>query len=305
MSFYVRFNRINNENKIFKSNIDKTLISTHINANVITRLANKNPADINVYSIQEPYGGSNGQGLFVRNTDCWINGITNISCFSPAQFSGWKSSERAGTLITTKHVLFAAHFIPDILPGGTPILFVDDQNNNVRRNIISYAIDNTTDIAIGLLDQDVSSNIKIAKVLPTNYTRYIETTLFKYAIALNRYEQALVKNTTLTWGGSLIWLGTATDVGFIPNHNIIINGLDTNDPYKDFTRTIEDGDSGNPIFIIIDNELVLLTTWDRSTYGPFITARYSVVNQLINNLSPLQGYSLTAINLAEIYKKYS
>ena len=161
-----------NRNKLFKNKcllkIDKSIIPNHINSFTANKLLNKNPNTSSlIYSSQDPY--FNGLGKFIRNPNCWLNGVTNISCFSPAQLSGANWWQRAGTLITRKHVLFAAHFQTSVIPGGTPLVFVDDNNNVIRRNIIQYGLDRDsggiygTDISIALLDSEVPSNIKIAK----------------------------------------------------------------------------------------------------------------------------------------------
>jgi len=285
------------------------VVSNHINSSVISRLINKNPSTSRlVYSSQNPYGGVGDAGFWTRNPDCWLNGISNISCFSPAQRSGANWWQRGGALITTKHVLFAAHFAPSIISGGTPLIFVDENNNAIRRNIISYGLDSnidgvTTDIAIALLDSDVPSNIKIAKVLPKNYTQYLdiigpETNLSDaellnygpYAVGLDQEEKAILKWVAGTSSGS---------------QGISIYNVPSMDPYYSFTETMITGDSGNPVFLIIENELVLLMAWLTSSGGPFITARYDAVNTIINNLSPGEGYSLTPVDLELVYQKYN
>jgi hypothetical protein len=279
----------------------------------------KNPAtDRLVYSSQNPYGGVGDAGTWVRNPNCWINGVSNISCFSPAQLSGASWNTRGGTLITRKHVLFAKHFVTSVLPnGGTPLIFVDENNNAIRRNIIQYSYD-TTDIAIALLDNEVPSNIKIAKVLPTNFTDYIATTtgfsgydinnpgiqrlLFSpqlYAVGLDQEEKAILKMLHECDIGAI---GGSPNTTFY--HLASIYNVSSSNQYESWTEDMVVGDSGNPVFLIIDNELVILTTWWTSIGGPFITSRYNEVNSIIESLSPGQGYSLTPINLELVYQKY-
>lgn len=301
MPFYTRGNRLYNSGQQYNTlPINKNIIINHINSNITTRIANKNPStDILVYSSQNPYGGVDNAGIWVRNPSCWINGVTNISCFSPAQLSGSAWNTRAGTLITKKHVIFAKHYYPSLLPnGGTPIIFVDENNNAIRRNIVQYAL-GTNDIAIGLLDNEVSSNIKIAKVLPSNYQDYIQVSTIAdsalfglLAVALDQQEKALVKSTT-----------TISSIPFINFDNM--SGPNGNvNPYPQWTETIVAGDSGNPIFYIIDNELVLLTTWYSSTAGFFLPSAYTEIHSMIESLSPGGGYSLTPIDLQAVYAKY-
>lgn len=331
MPTYLKNNKLLS-NKIgrYNSNINKNIIPNHINVSTSNRLFGKNySTDRYVYTSQNPYGN------FVRNPNCWLNSISNISCFSPAQLSGAAWYQRAGTLITRKHIILAKHFVFDILSGGTPIIFIDDNNNKYQPKLISYAYDDT-DIAIGLLDNEVSSNIKIAKVLPTNYTDYFNisntsssydsyTSLrsftnnpYLYAVGLDQEEKAIM----FLYNGCRV-SRAGSSPNYIYYHMINVSGSNTdvsseirNDSYynstypnpaqfNDWNEPIITGDSGNPLFLIIDNELVLLTTWASVTVGPSITNRYDQVNNLIESLSPGQGYSLTPIDLSAVYSKYS
>jgi hypothetical protein len=311
--------------------INKNIISNHINSATASRLLNKNAStDRLVYSSQNPYGGVGDAGIWVRNPSCWINGVNNISCFSPAQRSGANWFQRGGTLITRKHVLFAKHFKTSILPnGGTPLIFVDENNNAIRRNIIQYGDDiSGSDISIALLDSEVPSNIKIAKVLPPNFTDYINCTIstittplteqgdinldpLLYAVALDQQEKAVFKicysfakkfSTGFVSSTSIMALANLFDSNQIASY-----GSTTPDPnqFASFCEAVVVGDSGNPMFLIIDNELIVLSAWFTPHSGTFITNRYNEVNSLIETLSPGEEYSLTPIDLELVYHKYS
>lgn len=309
MPLYLKNNKLL-QNKILRDTgfINKNIIPNHINISTSNRLFGKNPSiDRDIYSYQDPY--YNGIGQFIRNPSCWLNGIKNISCFSPAQLSGYNWRTKAGTLITTKHIILAEHFGIGIIPGtGTPIIFVDENNNVVRRNIVASIEDpNNSDILISKLDNDVPPNIKIAKVLPPNFTDYFSGTVEGYgqisfnpklyAIGLDQEEKALLKILRTT----NVLLGDT---------NIPSNDYATMNPsplrFVNFFETIVVGDSGNPVFIIIDNELVIITTWYTSSSGPFTSGNnYDLINNLINILSPGEGYSVTPVDLAGVYNKYS
>lgn len=282
--------------------VNKTIIPNHINNSTIAKLANKNPStDKLVYSSRNPYGGVGDAGIWVRNPNCWINGVSNISCFSPAQRSGAAWNQRSGTLITKKHFVLAKHFKFAILEGGTPIIFVDENNNAIKRNLIQYADDNLTDIAVGLLDNEVPSNIKVAKILPPNYQDYIGYPNDLLAVGLDQEEKALVK----VWTGLL---NNTNSLGSYQYVNAVSAGYNYVSPslqsYSIWNEDMIAGDSGDPIFLIIDNELVLLGCWHTPWSGPFITNRYSAVNSLIQTLSPNEGYSLSPIDLDAAYRKY-
>jgi hypothetical protein len=300
MTFMIGNGKTINKNNSFMvsykpQTIDKSVLVNHLRDSFITKLTGKNAStDMLVYSSQDPF--TNG-GTFVRNASCWLNGVTNISCFSPAQLSGSSWQQRAGTLISPRHALFAKHFKPAIISGGTPILFVDDNNNVVTRKIMGYA-DDFSDISIGLLDSDIPSNIKFAKVLPIHYTDYFNITSSNnlYIVGLDQEEKAIVKKP-IAIQGYVDGSGGGINMPVLNTTN-----LSSNDPFFSFTETIVSGDSGNPVFFIIDNELVILTTWWTFNHGTFITTRYSEVNGLMNQLGG--GYQLTPINLNSVYTKY-
>lgn len=331
MPIYVKQNRIL-QNKVRHSlyPIDKSIITNHINSSTTAKLLNKTPSDRLVYSSQNPYGGPIDAGVWIRNPNCWLNGVTNISCFSPAQRSGANWWQRAGTLITRKHALFAKHFVTSILPnGGTPLIFVDENNNAIRRNIINYGYD-STDIAVALLDSEVPSNIKIAKVLPTNFTDYFNTSILSsvydsfetninsfrnnpwlYAVGLDQEEKAILK----LWSGcdlygsgstpNTVWYQLVGAYDIDPNSSYSPPIIPSPQQFSSWSEPIITGDSGNPLFLIIDNELVVLNTWWFPSGGPFITSRYTQVNNIIESLSPGEGYGLTPIDLASVYNKYA
>lgn len=347
-------------------NINSILISTRntpttpkvdINDGVVSRIQNKNPnTDRDIFTSRNPYGGTGDAGTWVRSSSCWLNGLSNISCFSPAQRSGANWWQRGGTLITRKHVLFAKHFMPTILTnGGTPIIFVDEENNAVKRNLIQIITDPFSDIAIGLLDQEASSNIKTAKVLPRSaniidsdihekstiygpiprrlmdFTNFLDGNYhgppdrdqftlvpLLYAVGVNQNQQSflrlLTSLSTRIENGSRNgfvsvsdYIGIANASWIYPyktplNPNSITYSVDSTWP-KDhpsnfldwFPLGVTTGYSGQPIFLIINNEIVILGLWWVPSGGPFVTWRYDLINLMIENLSPGEDYSLTSI----------
>lgn len=333
MPFYTKGSKlISSRVKLNTNSINKNIIPNHINVSTSNRLFGKDySTDRYVYSSQNPYGN------FVRNPNCWLNGISNISCFSPAQLSGANWWQRGGTLITRKHALFAKHFVTSVISGGTPLVFIDDNNNKYQPKIINYAYD-STDIAIALLDSEVNSNIKIAKVLPTNFQNYFNTknvisvyntsfgstvygfqnNPYLYAVGLDQEEKAIVflyNGCRLLASGSspntiYYQLTNASnsydDVPTELRNNTYYNSMYPNPAqFSNWNESIVTGDSGNPLFLIIDNELVVISAYLVPTGGPFITNRYNEVNALIESLSPGEGYSLSPVDLATVYAKYS
>ncbi|MFM7796144.1 MAG: hypothetical protein ACKO7N_05205, partial [Candidatus Nitrosotenuis sp.] len=153
----------------------------------------------------------------------------------------------------------------------------------------------------GLLDSEVPSNFTFAKVLPTNYQDYMGYPQNILAVGLDQEEKAILK----VWDGLLNYTSAGGSYQYTYIPSIAANDPVSFQPYSTFSEPIITGDSGDPSFIIIDNTLVLLSCWYTAVSGPFITNRYNKVNQLINTLSPNEGYSLTPINLELVYHKYS
>lgn len=259
------------------------LLVSAINRQTAAMLAGGLPArDRFLYTAQDPYGKR-----FTRNPTCWLAGVANVTCFSPAQLSGTPWNQRGGTLITRRHIVYANHFGIPIIEGGTPILFVHRDGTVVERKVVAQAADAASDIAIGLLDADVPDGIAVAPVLPADYERHLGARNAVLAVAIDAEEKANV---------------LVCDTFF--DRNFSCSALDANWMPQEFKRiaawgeaTIV-GDSGNPVFVIIGNELVLLGCWRTAMGGPHLGARHELVNGLIDRLSPSQGYRLTVSRAA-------
>lgn len=279
--------------------INNTIIDNHINSSILNKINNKNPSlSKTLYSSQNPYNGPNGYGIFVRNPDCWLNGITNISCASPAQLSGSNWFQRAGTLISPRHVLLAKHYTIGL---EYDLRFVADDNTVVSRTLHSMILDPNNDIAMYLLDRDVPEYIKFAKVLPRNHPTYLsQSTAIRYAIFFDQEEKALLGvNTYLPY---IMNPPGSQNVVYVTNPNHISGYNSILDPIKLWYETPISGDSGNPMFLLIDNQLVLISCWTTPVSGPSYSSLYDLLNYFMNQLGG--GYNLTPIDLDAVYNKY-
>lgn len=225
---------------------------------------------------------------YTRNLSCWAYDLSQqLTCCSP-----WNSTDgalRAGTLITPRHIIYAAHY-PLTTP--TTIRFITIDNQIVDRTLVQAKIhpDYTPyypDIAVGLLDSDVPGTISYCYLLPENCQEYIPTYVDPKcgALVLDQEEKALVTDLSVF---------TTNSVQFqAPTNTLKLSALEN----------IITGDSGNPAFLILDNKLVLLTVHTYSTpAGTNFANQLSAINQLIQDVDTLQGvntgYSVTTINLA-------
>ena len=83
------------------------------------------------------------------------------------------------------------------------------------------------------------------------------------------------------------------DVQSIDSH--FNHKLSTNAQRAVFTRDLIGGDSGNPMFFILNNELALAGAHTDYTWGPYVGNNMSVINNYMNQLGG--GYNLTQIPL--------
>jgi len=175
---------------------------------------------------------------YVRNTDCWAADL-DLTCISPWNSTG--AGQRAGTLISPRHIVFAYHYRISV---GATIRFVDGDNNVVNRTVTARQRIGTTDLMIGVLDAN-ATGCGFAKVLPADWADYIPNNgIYIPALALDQQEKALVTNGNNIGG---VYFRVPTDVTRLT-----------------FYESLIFGDSGNPGFLIIDGDLVVLTVW---TYG--------------------------------------
>lgn len=251
-----------------------------INRQTAALLAGGLPAvDRSIYTAQDPYTPK-----FTRSPSCWLNGAANLTCFSPAQLSGTPWNQRAGTLITRRHIVYANHFGIPVIEGGTPILFVDRGGSVVERKVVAQVADQASDIAIGLLDSEVPRSIEVAPVLPEDFERHLPKPFL--AVALDGEEKASVLVCDTFHAG-----------------NFSTNQLNANwmpPEWKSLAAWGEatvTGDSGNPVFALIYGELVLLGCWWTAMGGPHLGARQDQVNKMLEQLSPGGGYRLKVKNL--------
>ena len=140
-------------------------------------------------------------------------------------------------------------------------------------------------------DADVPTNqISCAKVLPDGYESYLRTGERLPVIRLNQEEKALV--------GDLQYIARETPYGTnICYSTSCCYPLDI--VRLSYSEPVINGDSGNPAFLILNGEPVLLTVWTggAADSGTSITALKDDLNAMMESLDP-RGYQLTEIDLS-------
>jgi hypothetical protein len=250
-------------------------LARHCSEAITSRLSGELP----VYSLQD---GT----TFIRNPNCWAADV-DLTCASPWNSTG--GSTMAGTLISPRHVLFCRHlnFFPAV---GATIKFVSLGNEVISRTISAIGVypgsgplNFFPDIAIGLLDADVPESITFAEILPDDWKDYmpsLERLASVQCLRLNQNEQAT----------------TARFIGVLSNRFQCRIPPGNELPFFQF---IVAGDSGSPVFLVINSRPVILGTFTHggAGIGTFITSQISQVNEIMTSLGG--GYQLTDVDISE------
>ena len=240
-------------------------------SNINERLAASDPAVAMTRFKNYPVGAENGE--FRPNPRFWARGI-DFSCASPWNSQG--GARRAGTLISKRHIVFAKHFP---LAPQTRLLFVGEDGGVCPVRLVTSKDIPNTDIAIGLLNAEVTPNIQPAKILPPDAEKHIGTGEgLPVGTFTQNEEMYLAELNPLPTDGPR-WSHTRCHVPRNPRWL----------PYRG--RLIV-GDSGNPAFLILGNEAVLLycATGGWSGSGPGLHNYAGEIQAAMDALCP--GYRI-------------
>jgi hypothetical protein len=226
--------------------------NTNAKQNIDNRIATKHATSNKaIFSLQ-----NHTNGIYTRSADCWAADI-DLTCASPWNSRG--GNKQAGTLVTPRHCILVAHYN---LKAGDSIRFVTMDNVTVRRKIIAHKVNtdfatNLPDLEIITLDSDVPSSITPCQFLPSNYSSFLTGDGDGLPVLYtDQEEKALVAD---------IWSINSSKL-FDLQAPFINNRLALNE-------TIITGDSGNPIFLILNGKPVIVGcfTWGGAGSGNALT----------------------------------
>lgn len=264
--------------------------------NIDSRIAGLIPSDTTtkLFSTQDYDGAS-----YVWNTSFWgygvdytavVAGISFTDCCLPGDHE-----RRAGVLVSPRHVAFADHFFKQngVPTSGVTVRFIKQDGTIITRTITNYLQVGSTDIDIALLDSDVPAGISFVKVLSTDWASYLPS-----LVAPTASTSTIPVPSLNLLGGAYIYpdtdkQGYLREFAYISNSNTVFYNPTIAQRLAFIGRTYQNGDSSNPSFLIIENELVLLdTTTGPGGDGPFYADNISAINSTMDSLSP-GGYHLT------------
>lgn len=259
-------------------------VGKNMSNTIDSAIAGKSPSTtVPIYTTQ-----NDNTQTYVRNVNHWTNGVADITCMA-----AWNSSDgikKAGTLIAPDIVAFATHYQ---IPVGSAIRFVTNGNVVLNRTIVSvkqaYA-----DITIARLDSALPDTITPAKVLPKTWNDKLKIPIYN-ALGVNNWPAAVCyKNQFNEFHvGQIGWLSE-------PSFTNVYLQFPTDAQRLIFNTAVILYDSGSPCFAIINNQLVLLTTWTSGGAGGGNfwgrPATYDAINAAITTLG--SPYQLTPVDLS-------
>lgn len=257
--------------EIYSRNIDSAINSLTADSSTKQIFSSKSP------SATTP--------AFTRSSTCWAKNINisplsiwnnHISASPPLNAGGYGGS---GTLISPRHIVFANHFQ---FANGTILVFVDMNNNCYMRTLSNSVQVGSTDIQIGLLDSDITT-VSFAKILKLNIANQTNSNYKLPVLFMDQDRNALVGE-----------------------YYIINDGGYCVSPTESAQRTSFyelpiGGDSGNPICLIYENQIILAFTFFSATAGPSLSYYINDINTAMTTLGG--GYTATTFGIEDLQAK--
>lgn len=248
-------------------------LARHITDTMTVLVGDKTASSKPIFSVQD-----HSVGTYTRNTDCWAHTI-DLTAISPWNSRG--ANTRAGTAITPRHTLHAAHYPVAV---SDTIRFVTADNLVVTRTVAGAQSIAGSDIQIALLDSDLPASITPVKLAPANLYDYLPS-LEQFTVpvfATDKEEKIFVKETC-----SSCWSNTSKFGVF----RTVLT-----EPFSRLAESIVVGDSGNPVCLLINNSPVLVSHWYGVDSGPL---HHEWLTEIASALTTLGGgHSLSTVDLS-------
>lgn len=224
-------------------------------------------------------------GKLKLNPDFWGREI-DFSCISPRndRFGGM----RGGVAVSLRHVLFANHFP---IPVGTRLHFIGNDGEVCTCSVDATRPVPSSDVGVGLLNAELTPNIHPAKILPDDFTNYVGTVKGLPCVVFDAESKGIVADVA--------------DIPANPKRWAAFSRLPADPGRAAFGERIVVGDSGQPCFLIVGTEPVLLYTMKMGGggAGPAVHLLRHEIQRVMDELCP--GYKLESFDFSTVGKKKS
>ncbi len=271
------------------------------------------------YAFYSTY--NNSTSTYQKNANCWLASF-DLSGLCVDTAGG---NTRMCTAITPWHALAINHF--DFHPKvGEVVKFVDPNNTVVSRTVASFSQVGSLDCVVVRFTQALPSEIKKYKMLPSNAGNYFPTNknIYQSTDIFRRQRSRLLPlivcshyinepSYSLSRNNRFVYLHRAETIVFEESDLIDLgyefSPLSSNtrfiqhspfsmdSGYNGYVNNIVGGDSGGPIFTIINNELVLMASHVGAYYALNLCKFLTEIQSTINALGP-SGQTIQTANLS-------
>ena len=243
-------------------------LGRNISDNMAALASGKDATTKPIYSLQD-----HANSIYTRNPACWVYDL-DLSGVSP--WNSYNSVFRAGFAFTPLHVIMATHYL---IPNGTVLRFIAMNNTVVERSIVSGDFIYGSDIYIAKLNTPLPVSITPLQFMPANESDYLPSveSWDLPMFATDAQEHAITKDNY--WGE-------------LPTSVYAKNSL----LYPLLTETTIGGDSGNPMFYVINGTPVAISHWSSSYRGPRYSSYLTEIADIVSTLGG--GYTLSTVDLS-------
>ena len=194
---------------------------------------------------------------FIRNAASWVRVFNWTGVAAGINGLGGVGG---GTLISRRHVLFANHVPYPARPFD--IFFANKDSRTFTYKVTNIQQVGDTDIAIGTLDRDADASLNVYRVLPDSWAQYIAKKTENFnSMGVIDIRYAFVLPVLYTGQDKKVSTGDVVSISL----GIAAVNIPAFETARAFGDGVRGGDSGNPIFAMLGDELVLLGAWYRGS----------------------------------------
>jgi hypothetical protein len=204
---------------------------------------------------------------FIRNAASWVRVFNWTGVAAGINGLGGVGG---GALISRRHVLFANHVpYPD---RPFDIFFANKDSRTFTYKVTAVQQVGDTDIAIGTLDRDADASLNVYRVLPDSWAQYIANKSESFNVmGVAGTSYAFVLPVLYSGQDKKVSTADVTNINRAGRAGVSIPAFEVARAFGDGLRG---GDSGNPIFAMLGNELVLLGAWYTGADGDDSIGRF-------------------------------